>query len=516
MGNQAALRRLSRNVPAGPPIIQCKLEVGAVDDPLEAEADRVADHVMRMSAPAPPVSNNSHDLDDELVHRKCAGCEEEEKNKKLNMKSNGHPAATGEAPPIVDQALSGVGHRLDASTRAFYEPRFGADLGGVRVHTDSLARQSASAVNARAFAAGNHIVLGPGASAGVSPLLAHELAHVVQNGAAPPTGTLRRNPEDVPQMDAQLKTALAAAPPDWATAARVLNGYSPDDMLTRLAPLTSAQRDSIHKASLTAAGVGPDSRVAELTDPSFQNAAGAHFYTSDNFDNRFDGVVDPTMKTVTLLFRVKFEFADGLHFGAALPGTPNWEQETAAGEAKFKTDFKSVVESTWSGKGTIHPRCAIAGVNQLATKVVVDVVESGQHTTFRVSNLGSSDAAVQGNRGQLDVDDNTSQKKTGNVADPTGRIPTEITTEQVASTHEFGHAIGLPHVHCDGGGACYGVTEQERKDVMGVGSVVQAVSRNGAVTHDDFVPFERIATRWGKDAAGAQANCNVWSATQGS
>jgi len=41
-GNQAALRYLSRIAPR----VQCRLEVGAVDDPLEAEADRAANQVL--------------------------------------------------------------------------------------------------------------------------------------------------------------------------------------------------------------------------------------------------------------------------------------------------------------------------------------------------------------------------------------------------------------------------------------------------------------------------------------
>ena len=60
-GNQAALRRLSQTTIR----IQPKLEIGAVNDPLEAEADLMADRVMRMTE-AP------------LVQRKCAACEEEE------------------------------------------------------------------------------------------------------------------------------------------------------------------------------------------------------------------------------------------------------------------------------------------------------------------------------------------------------------------------------------------------------------------------------------------------------
>ena len=503
---------------AAPGPVQPKLKVGSTTDPLEAEADRAADQVMRM-----PASSSSSEG---IIQRKCAACEEEDK---VHTKNNGTAQAEGTAPPIVSEALSSPGQVLDTNTRAFFEKRFDADFSQVRIHNDSLAAQSADAINSRAYATGNHIVLGAGETSSPTHLLAHELAHVVQNGAAPAKETVRRGPQDVAEMDAKLKAALEGASTDgWmvlatngligltvatnlAKAATVLNGYSPDDMLKRLAPLSAAQRASIHEAALIV--LGPDSRVAQLTDPSFQNTADAHFYTQDNFDDRFEGVVDPTSKTVTLLFRVKFEFMDGIRFGATSPGAPGWEEETKAGKRKFKEDFKSVVESTWSGKGVVHPKCPLAGVNQLKTKVVVTVVESGQHTTFKVTNLGTIRSAVSHNQGQLDVGDNAPQTRTSQVSDPTGKIPIQTTTTQIASTHEFGHAIGLPHVHCaSGDDPCYGVTEEERRDVMGAGNVVQVVQRNGVVKHDDFVPFERIAKRWGKDAAGSQANCNEWSA----
>jgi hypothetical protein len=505
-GNQAALRRLHRLSP----LVHCKLEVGAVDDPLEAEADRVADQVMRMPDPALSVSNSTPQ-----ISRKCAACEEEDE-KKVHMKSDGQAQAESVAPPSVHEAIQSSGQPLDAATRAFFEPRFGRAFSSVRVHTDEAAAQSARSINALAYATGEHLAFAPGQYAPQTrqgkQLLAHELAHVAQQGAAAP---IRRQADKVPEMDAKLKAALDAPTPDWKAAALVLNGYSPDDILARLGPLTPAQRASIHAAAIAPnSGVGPDSNVAELTAPELSGTtAQAHFYTRDNFDNRFDGIADPTAKTVTLVFRVKFEFMDGIRFGATPAGAPGWEQETAQGKEQFKTDFKNVVQSTWSNKGTLTPQCPIAGVSQMSTQVVVVVVENDPHTTFTVGNLGSVDAAVSGNRGQLDVSGNAPEPKTGTLPATGGQPATPITTLQVASAHEFGHAIGLPHVHCAGGGTCYGVTPQERWDVMGAGGVVQVVSQNGAVTHDDFIPFERIATRWGKDAAGAQQNCNVWKAT---
>ena len=167
--------------------VQPKLKVGSTSDPLEAEADRAADQVMRMPASA----------SEGLIQRKCAACEEEDK---VHTKSNGQAEAEGNAPPIVSQALSSSGHALDTRTRAFFEKRFDADFSQVRVHTDSLAAQSADAVHARAYATGNHIVLGAGETSGPSRLLAHELAHVVQQqGPGPGAPTVRRGPHDLPE-----------------------------------------------------------------------------------------------------------------------------------------------------------------------------------------------------------------------------------------------------------------------------------------------------------------------------
>lgn len=67
------------------------------------------------------------------------------------------------------------------------EPRFGYDLSRVRIHADAQASASAEAVHARAYTAGNNIVFGHGQYDPSAPfgrrLLAHELTHVVQQGA---------------------------------------------------------------------------------------------------------------------------------------------------------------------------------------------------------------------------------------------------------------------------------------------------------------------------------------------
>jgi hypothetical protein len=100
--------------------------------------------------------------------------------------ASGAPGPTTAAPPIVHDVLNSPGQPLDASTRAFFEPRFGHDFGHVRVHADERAEQSARNVNAHAYTVGHDIVFGAGRFATGTHegrrLLAHELTHVLQQG----------------------------------------------------------------------------------------------------------------------------------------------------------------------------------------------------------------------------------------------------------------------------------------------------------------------------------------------
>jgi hypothetical protein len=168
------------------PILQRKLMVGAVDDPLEREADRIADQVMRM--PASGLSVASAPLQ---LNRKCAACEEEE-GQALQPKRAGSSAPTGGVPGIVHEVLRSPGVPLDPATRAFFELRFGQDFGRVRVHTDVQAAESARLVSAHAYTVGRNIVFAPGRFAPRTEhgrqLLAHELAHTIQQSAAGPPG----------------------------------------------------------------------------------------------------------------------------------------------------------------------------------------------------------------------------------------------------------------------------------------------------------------------------------------
>jgi hypothetical protein len=169
--------------------LQPSLAISQADDPYEREADRVADQVMRM--PATPSDGHTLSITPVTAHqaqRKCAECEEEEKEGSLQRKASGGADAPATAPPIVHETLSSAGQPLDATTRAYFEPRFSSDFSRVRVHTDSRAVESTHAVDALAYTVGKDVVIrGESASPG-SParrrLLAHELTHVIQQGGA--------------------------------------------------------------------------------------------------------------------------------------------------------------------------------------------------------------------------------------------------------------------------------------------------------------------------------------------
>lgn len=222
-----------------PSAVQAKLVVGQADDPLETQADRTADQVMRMPDPGISVTPTRPQLS-----RKCDGCADEERDKesRLQTKRSGRAHGGDAAPPSVHAVLARSGHPLEPATRGFLESRFGHSFGDVRIHDDPAAARSAASLGARAYTVGRSIVFGSGQYQPSTPggqwLLAHELTHTVQQGGD--TGTLSRaclgpdvcdapkakegsqdkfvqNTKNTPQQktkDEKRKDACGKAPPD--------------------------------------------------------------------------------------------------------------------------------------------------------------------------------------------------------------------------------------------------------------------------------------------------------------
>jgi hypothetical protein len=159
--------------------IQFKLAIGTPDDPLEQEADAMADTIMRM-----PEQN--------FIQRKCANCEEEEKVQRkplasfIQRKESSAGTVASDAVSNKINASRGNGSTMDSHTQSFMQSRFGADFSDVKIHTGGEAIQMNRELNAKAFTVGNDIFFNegqydPGSNQG-KHLLAHELTHTVQQG----------------------------------------------------------------------------------------------------------------------------------------------------------------------------------------------------------------------------------------------------------------------------------------------------------------------------------------------
>jgi hypothetical protein len=88
--------------------------------------------------------------------------------------------------PRALQARLGSGQPLDGAVNSRMSSAFGYDFSRVRVHNDASAEGISASLNARAFTLGEHVAFGsgeyrPGTLIG-DALIAHELAHVVQQG----------------------------------------------------------------------------------------------------------------------------------------------------------------------------------------------------------------------------------------------------------------------------------------------------------------------------------------------
>lgn len=108
--------------------------------------------------------------------------------------------ARNDGDPKEIQAQLGSGRALDSQVKSRMESAYGTSLSNVRVHTDAGAAGLSTRLNARAFTVGEHVAFGsgeyqPGTLVG-DALIAHELAHVVQQRDADPGSTKKEQGEN--------------------------------------------------------------------------------------------------------------------------------------------------------------------------------------------------------------------------------------------------------------------------------------------------------------------------------
>ncbi|WP_127995380.1 eCIS core domain-containing protein [Piscinibacter defluvii] len=172
-----------------PPLQRMALRVSSVHDAAEHEAADAARRVVRMDAPP-------------RIAARAAG--PARSPVRVQRAATGGGAALAPDTAARIGARRGGGRPLPGPLRRYMEPRFGADFSRVRVHDDAEAAVLSRRLAARAFTTGADVFFGAGQfqpdSAEGRELIAHELAHTVQQGAAPRAQVQRA---EAPALSAQ-------------------------------------------------------------------------------------------------------------------------------------------------------------------------------------------------------------------------------------------------------------------------------------------------------------------------
>jgi len=189
MSNALLLLQQSAGNRAAAAFVQTKLVVGQADDPAEFEADAIADDVLRRLRGQPP-GDGDGDGDGSprgapTVRRSAGGGDD----------PLGGMAVDAQTNHEIERARSG-GSALPGDVRSRMEQGFGADFSSVRVHDGEQSDRLNRSLQARAFTTGSDIFFSGGSyrprSESGEQLLAHELAHVVQQGGAVSRKTIAR------------------------------------------------------------------------------------------------------------------------------------------------------------------------------------------------------------------------------------------------------------------------------------------------------------------------------------
>ena len=157
--------------------IQTKLKMGQPNDKYEQEADWVA-HMMMQTQDSEVVE--AKPISDRITFMVQGSMDKQQEEEPIQ--GSGVYQSVGFESQI--KSMRGRGKPLTASTRAFFEPRFGWDFSQVRIHTGAQTDMIARSINAKAFTLGNNIAFSTSHYASETDagkkLLAHELTHVVQ------------------------------------------------------------------------------------------------------------------------------------------------------------------------------------------------------------------------------------------------------------------------------------------------------------------------------------------------
>ncbi len=166
--------------------IQPKLTIGEPGDKYEQEADRVAAHVVkRINEPASVQGQGlvASPLSAPSISRVSGGLVAPRMETLQRRQGNGGGLIASNLETSINR-IRGGGQPLDVGLRESIGQAMGADLSGVRVHTDAQSDRLNRSIQAKAFTTGKDVFFSQGEyqprTPGGQELIAHELTHVVQ------------------------------------------------------------------------------------------------------------------------------------------------------------------------------------------------------------------------------------------------------------------------------------------------------------------------------------------------
>jgi len=181
LSEEMRLENATLALPESGAAVQRKLTLGTPGDMYEQEADRVARQVVDDIHSSPLREQNPQPEEERKPEVGEAGRVQRQITVRASGDAGGELSSEWEGE--FQRAKSG-GQRLSPTVKEPMERAFGADFGGVRVHTEAQADNLARSIQAKAFTTGQDVFFRQGeyepGSRGGQELLAHELTHVLQ------------------------------------------------------------------------------------------------------------------------------------------------------------------------------------------------------------------------------------------------------------------------------------------------------------------------------------------------
>jgi hypothetical protein len=203
------------------PVVQLKTEKEETIQN-KTEASKATDKV---PTPKPLIQQKKADEEIQTKGEEEIQAKEEENEIQRNPAAASSPSDS----PNIESTLNsskGGGSPLSGKIKTEMESGFGADFSNVRIHNNSTAVQMNKQLGAQAFANGNNIYFNEGKynpnSQEGKHLLAHELTHTVQQGAA-----IRKKPQEISPAPEMIQGSFLDLVPDWIiNDARHIPGYT--------------------------------------------------------------------------------------------------------------------------------------------------------------------------------------------------------------------------------------------------------------------------------------------------